>query len=319
MNCDPIDAADVRPNKLVSIPVVVVQFAFVLLLSACSRGPGIQTPKLREWRTWQLPPEGPSLPTPRSLAVDAKDDLAVLDTAGRVTIYNSNGVLLRQWHMLDVSVGKPEGVTILNDGRVVVCDTHYHRIVYFDANGNWLRNFGSEGVERSQFIFPVGICKDPAENLYVCEYGGHDRVQKFTREGEWVGEFGSFGTGPGQFQRPSGLAWLDGKIYVTDAINHRVLIFADSGKFLQNLGDPNPPHLDLPYDIALGPDGILNVIEYGAGRLSRLTPDGRLVAQLGETGHDTGQFATPWGITIDSTGRIYVADTKNRRMVTLRL
>jgi iron(III) transport system ATP-binding protein len=297
----------------------VIQLSIALLLSACHREPAVQTPKLLEWRTWQLPPEGPSLPTPRSLSVGPKDELVVLDTAGRITIYDSNGTLLRQWHMLDVSVGKPEGVTILSDGRVVVCDTHYHRIVYFDSNGNWLRNFGSEGTGRSQFIFPVGICKDPAENLYVCEYGGHDRVQKFTREGEWLGEFGSFGTEPGQFQRPSGLAWRDGKIYVTDAINHRVLIFTDSGKFVQNLGGPQPPHLYLPYDIALGPDGIFNVIEYGAGRLSRFTPEGLLVAQLGETGDNKGQFATPWGLTVDSTGRIYVADTKNRRMVALQL
>jgi DNA-binding beta-propeller fold protein YncE len=302
----------------VLLRVFAIQLALVLLLSACSRGPAAPALKLREWRAWQLPPEGPTLPTPRSLAVGTQDELAVLDTAGRVTIYDAGGTLLRQWHMLDVSVGKPEGVVILSDGRVVVCDTHYHRIVYFDATGNWLRNFGSEGTGRSQFIFPVGICKDPAENLYICEYGGNDRVQKFTREGEWVGEFGSFGTGAGQFQRPSGLTWLDGKIYVTDAINNRVLIFTDGGKFVQNLGDPTPPAFDLPYDVALGPDGILNVIEYGAGRLSRMKPDGRLVGRLGETGQGTGQFATPWGITVDSKGRIYIADTKNRRLVALR-
>lgn len=298
---------------------LVVSLTFAAAWAACSPKSGAPAPKLREWRAWQLPPEGPSLPTPRSLAVGRNDELAVLDTAGRVTIYNSSGTLLKQWHMLDVSVGKPEGVVILNDGRVVVCDTHYHRIVYFDGDGNWLRNFGSEGTGQSQFIFPVGICKDPSENLYICEYGGHDRVQKFTREGEWLGEFGSFGTGKDQFQRPSGLTWLDGKIYVTDAINHRVLIFTDGGKFVQTLGDPKPPSFQLPYDIALGPDRILNVIEYGAGRLSRLTPEGRLVGQLGETGQGTGQFATPWGLTVDSTGRIYVADTKNRRLVALRL
>ena len=93
----------------------VIQLSIALLLSACHREPAVQTPKLLEWRTWQLPPEGPSLPTPRSLSVGLKDELVVLDTAGRVTIYDSNGTLLRQWHMLDVSVGKPEGVTILSN------------------------------------------------------------------------------------------------------------------------------------------------------------------------------------------------------------
>jgi hypothetical protein len=106
---------------------------------------------------------------------------------------------------------------------------------------------------------------------------------------------------------------------VADAINNRVLIFSDQGKFLGYLGDPQPPAFDLPYDIAQGPDRFFYVIEYGAGRLSRLTVKGKLTGQLGRTGAGSGEFATPWGLTIDSTGKIYVADTKNRRIVALRL
>jgi len=289
-----------------------------LFLTACSpRATPSLTP--REWMTWQLPPEGPSLPTARSLATGPNDELAILDTAGRVLLYDADAKLIRQWHMLDVKVGKPEGLVILRDGRIVVCDTHYFRIVYFDRDGNWLRNFGQKGEGRSEFIYPVGITKDDAENLYICEYGGHDRVQKFTREGEWLGEFGTFGSGPGQFQRPSGLAWRAGKVYVADAINNRVLIFTDAGKYLGDLGTPQPLIFGLPYDIALGPDGIFNIIEYGAGRLSRVSPEGKLLGQLGRTGAGVGEFATPWGLTVDSKGRIFVADTKNRRMVRLKL
>jgi len=298
-------------------PLTMAALAGALLFAACSREAAPLA--LREWHTWQLPPEGASLPTARSLATGANDELAVLDTAGRVLLYDADARLTRQWHMLDVKVGKPEGIVILHDGRIVVCDTHYFRIVYFDHDGNWLRNFGQRGEGRGEFIYPVGVCKDDAENLYICEYGGHDRVQKFTREGEWLGEFGSFGTGPGQFQRPSGLAWRDGKVFVADAINNRVLIFTDGGKFLGHLGADRPLDFGLPYDIALGPDGVFSVIEYGAGRLSRVTPGGKLLGQLGRTGPGAGQFATPWGITTDSRGRIFVADTTNRRIVRLRL
>jgi iron(III) transport system ATP-binding protein len=290
----------------------------MLLAAACSRQGG-EAITAREWTSWQLPPEGASLPTPRSLAIGPRDELAALDTAGRVVMYDSEGRFLRQWHMLDVKVGKPEGIVFLNDGRLVVCDTHYHRIVYFSADGQWLRNFGQRGEGRSEFIYPVGICKDPQENLYICEYGGHDRVQKFTRDGEWLGEFGSFGTHTGQFQRPSGLAWHEGKIFVADAINHRVLVFTDSGSYIGDLGGSKPLLFGMPYDIAMGPDGIFNIIEYGAGRLSRVSPEGRLLAQLGRSGPDPGEFATPWGLSVDSRGRIFVADTKNRRIVRLRL
>jgi sugar lactone lactonase YvrE len=300
-------------------PALIVLGAILCCWSGgCSRK-GVQQLTAREWRAWQLPPEGPSMPTPRSLATGPHDELAALDTAGRVTIYDAQGTLVRQWHMLDVSVGKPEGIVILRDGRVVVCDTHYFRIVYFDSEGHWLRNFGKKGEGHSEFIYPVGICKDPEENLYICEYGGHDRVQKFTREGEWLGEFGTFGTARDQFQRPSGLAWYEGKVYVADAINHRVLVFTDNGQFVGNLGDPQPPTFDLPYDIALGPDRLFYVIEYGAGRVSRLNPSGHLLGRFGSTGSGMGEFATPWGLAIDSKGQMYIADTKNRRIVALRL
>ena len=290
-----------------------------LVACACQRD---TAPTLvpREIHSWQLPPDGPSLPTPRSVTTGNHDELAVLDTAGRVTIYNADGAQLRQWQMLDVSVGKPEGIVVLKDGRVVVCDTHYHRIVYFDSEGNWLRNFGQRGKEPGEFEYPVGICKDAAENLYICEYGGNDRVQKFTREGAFIAAFGGFGTAPGQFQRPSGLTWHDGKLYIADAINNRVLIFTDAGKYIGLLGEQGKPlAFQLPYDITFAPDGNLYVIEYGAGRLSCIDLGGKLLGQLGHTGSAVGEFATPWGITVDSQMRVRVADTKNRRVVSLRL
>lgn len=309
------------PRLEPGMSVVLRLLALVcLMLAGCGRGEGVPELAPRELRSWPLPPDGASLPTPRSVATGNNDELAVLDTAGRVSVYSAQGALLRQWKMLDVSVGKPEGLVVLKDGRVVVCDTHYHRIVYFDGEGNWLRNFGEHGRGQGQFEYPVGICKDAAENLYICEYGGNDRIQKFTREGEFVCAFGGFGTEPGQFQRPSGLAWKDGTLYVADAINNRVLVFSDSGKYIGLLGAPSAPlSFQIPYDVSVAPDGCLYVIEYGAGRLSRISGEGRVLGRFGQTGAGAGQFATPWGITVDSAMRVHIADTKNRRVVTLRL
>jgi len=308
-----------RAGKFVQLTALLC-LTLLLFLTGCHRqAAATLTP--RDWRVWQLPPEGPMLPTPRSLATGLGDDIASLDTAGRVLIYGADGTLKRQWHMLDVKVGKPEGIVVLRDGRVVVCDTHYHRVVWFDADGNWLKNIGQQGKGNSEFIYPVGICKDADENLYVCEYGGNDRIQKFTREGQWVTSFGSFGTGPGQFQRPSGLTWLAGKIYITDAVNNRVLIYTDAGQYVGVLGAPGQPPLDfdLPYDIAAGGDGALYIIEYGGGRLTKVSPEGRLLGRYGHTGGGEGEFSTPWGLTIDSHMRIRIADTKNRRIVSLQL
>ena len=292
---------------------------WMLSLTACTDRAVVPVINVKSSRAWMLPADGATQPTPRSLTTGPHDELAAMDTAGRVLIYDANGALLRQWKMLDVQFGKPEGIVWLKDDRIVVCDTHYRRLVWFNQKGDVVKARGQHGKGRGEFIYPVGICKDPAENLYVCEYGGNDRVQVFTREGEWLREFGAPGTGPGQFQRPSGLVWREGKVFVADAINNRVLIFTDAGKYLGLLGGAQPPEFNLPYDITLAPDGLFYVIEYGAGRLSRVSTDGRLLGRYGTTGRGDAEFATPWGLTVDSMMRVFVADTMNRRIVSLEL
>ena len=317
----PARGARVRLRALLRTILCLALAAF--FSAGCKRNGDTATISVKPCRTWMLPADGAVQPTPRSLTTGPHDELAVMDTAGRVLIYDADGALLRQWKMLDVKFGKPEGIVWLKDNRIVVCDTHYRRLVWFDQQGHVLKTLGQHGKGHGEFIYPVGICKDAAENLYVCEYGGNDRVQVFTRDGEWVREFGSPGTGPGQFQRPSGLVWHAGKVFVADAINNRVLIFTDAGKYLGVLGagadGTSAPIFNLPYDITLAPDGALYVIEYGAGRLTKLSLDGKILGRHGHTGRGDGEFATPWGLTVDSRMRVLVADTMNRRIVSLQL
>jgi ABC-type multidrug transport system ATPase subunit/DNA-binding beta-propeller fold protein YncE len=285
----------------------------------CHQAVGPALP-VQQVHLWSVPPEGVLQPAARSLAVGNQGEVIALDTAGRVLVYAPDGSIARQWRMPDSKIGKPEGVVVLHDGRVVVGDTHYHRVVQFNADGTVARMFGQEGQGPGQFIFPVAVAKDTNENLYVAEYGGNDRVQKFTSDGHFLLAFGSFGTAPGQFQRPSGLVWHDGKIYAADAFNNRIQVFTDDGKFLRILDSPEQPlSLRLPYDLKLGPDDTLYAVEYGAGRVTRLDLNGRALGRYGTIGSGAGQFATPWGIAVDAKKRIYVADTGNRRVVELQM
>ena len=98
---------------------------------------------------------------------------------------------------------------------------------------------GEAGTGPGEFIYPVSVVEDDKGILYVAEYGGNDRVQRFSATGAYLGEFGGFGTEPGEFQRPGGMAWLDGKIYVADAINNRIQVFSDAGTYLQEIGGPS--------------------------------------------------------------------------------
>ena len=270
--------------------------------------------------TWPIPPAGATIPAPRAVTIGPDDTVYVLDNAGRILVFDADGTPRKQWSMPESEVGNPEGIRVLTDGRIAVADTHYHRIVFFDHDGRETGRFGSEGQEPGQFYWPVALVEDDQQNLYISEYGGANRVQKFDAEGKFLLAFGGHGTAPGEFQRPSGMVWHDGRLYIVDAFNDRIQVFRDTGEFIEILGaGEQAARLQYPYDISLGPGGDLFVIEYGAGRITRLDLTGKLIGRFGSTGSGHGQFGTPWGLAIDSKFRVRVADTRNHRLVVLDL
>lgn len=293
--------------------------ACLLCLSGCVPTPGTTTPVGSEIGEWVLPAEGIRVPGPRALHA-TRDRLLVLDNVGRVLAFGFDGTFQNQWWMPEYSVGRPEKICELPDGRLAVADTHYHRVVLFRGDGSLDRMLGGYGQEPGQFIFPVATACDAEGNLYVCEYGGNDRIQKFSPEGRFLVSMGGAGTGPGQFQRPSGIVISGDRVYVVDAFNNRIQVFSCAGEFLEVLGErlSNPPDLVYPYDVALGPQSDLFVVEYGAGRVTRLDLAGNLLGQSGSDGGGVGRFKTPWGLTVDQRGVVYVADTGNRRIVQLK-
>lgn len=268
---------------------------------------------------WNMPPDGPRVPAPRGMTVSPDGEYLVLDNAGRLLVFDETGVLRRQWWMPDYSVGKPEGVCVLKDGRIAVADTHYHRVVLFSHDGDVVGMFGKLGTGPGEFVYPVSVVQDEQENLYVCEYGSfNDRAQKFLKDGTFVRQIGAYGTEDGQFQRPSGAAWFDGRLYIVDAFNNRIQVFDGDGKLVAILGTSDKiSDLYYPYDISVSDQGELYVVEYGAGRVSKYDRSGKLLGRYGHPGPGTAEFMTPWGLAIDHRGRVYVCDTGNRRIVEL--
>jgi DNA-binding beta-propeller fold protein YncE len=269
--------------------------------------------------TWTIPSVDAKVPAPRGLWVARNGDLWVLDDAGRFMVYDRQHKLLRTTWVPEYSVGRPEGLVEMLDGRIAVADTHYNRVVILNPDGTLNKMFGTKGHGPGQFEYTETVIQDPAGRLYVCEYGGNDRIQRFSADGEFQCAFGSFGTEPGQLQRPTGLAWRDHKIYVCDAVNNRVQRFSEDGQFEAVIADAQTAGLYYPYDMAISPAGDLYIAEFGSGRVTKLSPDGKLLGHYGQTGRNIGDFWTPWGVAVAEDGRVFVADTGNRRLVELAL
>ena len=260
---------------------------------------------------------------PRAIDRAGDGTLFVVDKTGRIQRFSPGGAYLGHYQMPEIAAGKPTGITLGPDGLLYVADTHYHRVVAFDAAGAIARQFGRFGQEGGCFIFPTDVAFGADGTIYVSEYGGNDRVSMFSPSGQFKGSFGRFGQGEGELTRPAALA-VDGRrgrLYVADAANHRIAVYDLSGRLSGYFGSAGtaPGQLRYPYDLTLCPDGSLLVCEFGNNRLQRFDPRGRSTGVWGSAGRGPGQLAFPWAVAVDGGGRAFIVDAGNNRLQVWRL
>jgi len=294
---------------------------FYLFILIVLPGCGEQVTKIPPLRytqitTIQMPAKACKIPAPRALTIGLNDELVVVDDTGGVIVFDKNGKIKKQWSMPASELGHPEGVWVLQNGKIAITDTHYARIVIFNPDGTVNKIFGKRGTNPGEFSNPVGIVEDDKGNIFVCEYGFRDRIQKFRSDGKYILGFGKSGTSQGEFQRPSGIAYFQGNLFIADAVNNRIQVFSDNGKHIKTI-TATPPFY-LPYDIKVGFDNYLYVVEYGNESITKLTQEGELVGRSSFRNAGKINLKTPWGIAINSKGTIYIADTGNRRIVVLK-
>ena len=206
---------------------------------------------------------------------------------------------------------KPFDVAV-HRGRVFVSDTVLNAVFALDFPTHHTFLIGKQG-DAGDLGKPLGIAVDGAGNLYVVD-NGLKRVAVYDRDGRFRGAFG----GRDVLDRPTGIAVSrDGsRAYVVDvggvrSENHTVHVFDPrDGRLLHAIGSrgKGPGELNLPRDVALGPDGLLYVSDGGNFRVQVFTPEGRFVRAWGEPGMRYGQFSRPKGIATDTEGKVYVVD-----------
>jgi DNA-binding beta-propeller fold protein YncE len=260
---------------------------------------------------------------PRAAVIDRDDRLWVVDFTARVQAFDLDskhlGVTFRT---PDFRNGRPSGLGLDRDGRLIVCDSHYHCLRVYDATGTELRTIGgTAGKGPGQFGYVSDVVQDAEGFYYVSEFGENDRITKLDADGKFVACWGSAGTGPGQFQRLRALALgPDGLLYAADACNHRVQVFTRGGEFVREFGGEggDPGRLRFPYDLCFGPGGELYVIEYGNQRVQKFATDGTSLGTWGGPGAAPGRLASPWALAVDRRGRVHVVDTENHRVQRVR-
>ncbi len=150
--------------------------------------------------------------------------------------------------------------------------------------------FGKNGSGHGEFKFPIGIATSSNGDIWVGDQVSN-RIQEFNSAHEYVRQFGKSGTKEGEeFKESEGIATnAAGDVYVVDSENNRVQEFNPEGKFIRMFGF-----------------GVSN----GEAKAEVCTSS----CHDGVSGSGEGQFKTPAGITIDSSGNVWVADAGNNRV-----
>ncbi len=252
---------------------------------------------------------------PRAAAAHSKR-IYVVDKSARVQCFDLRGRYQLEWSLPEFSAGKPVGLAVAPDGRVFVPDTHYARVLVYDADGRELTRFGTSGRGDGQFLLPTDVAFDSHGNIYVGEYGGNDRISKFTPGLEYLFSFGGPDGGDAKLARPQGLLMgPDDTLWVADACQHRICRFDSAGHLLSTFGHEGrrQGEFRFPYGIDMLSDGTLVVAEYGNNRVQRLSASGESLGTWGTAGREPGQLAAPWGVAVLPGDDILIVDSANNR------
>jgi sugar lactone lactonase YvrE len=254
----------------------------------------------------------------------------------------------------------PEGLALDAHGNVLVADTLNNRIRRISPDGTVTTVAGSgpgaaygfDGAlvdgpaNLARFNDPSDVAVDAAGVLYVTDRLNHV-IRKITPNGQ-VSTFAGTGQpgsadGAGRaasFELPNRIAIdAQGNLYVTEGRfldfgeqtygfrvrmitrEARVSTLAGTGEPGQRDGPALVAQFDVPMGISVDTEGDVYVVDSGAQRIRRISPDGVVssLAGSGVAGYadgpgDQAAFWYPTDIAAGPDGRLYVADWKNHRI-----
>lgn len=173
--------------------------------------------------------------------------------------------------------------------------------------------FGGTGLASGLFNYPRAIAADGG-HIFVVDRSG--RVQRFSPDGKFETGWRMPET---RFGVPVGLAvHPDGRLFIADTHNHRVMVYDRNGISLGAIGKPGvgDGEFGLPTDVAFDRHGFVYVSEYyGNDRITKWSPDLRFVRAFGVTPVDGLRLNRPTGLIVDDEDTVWVADACHHRLV----
>ncbi len=236
----------------------------------------------------------------------------------------------------------PIDLTVDASGNVYIADTFNHLIrkitpagVVTTIAGSGIAGSLDDTGTMASFNRPYGIVVDAVGNLYVADRENH-KIRRITSTGVVTTFAGSGsagnvdGTGASaSFNIVSGIAIdTSGTLYVADAFNHLirkvtpagvVTTLAGSGSVGSTDGTGTVASFNFPSALDIDVSGNIYVADTDNHLIRKITPAGEVttIAGTGSPGNTEGigtaaSFNLPFGLSIDTSGTLYIADRNNQ-------
>ena len=256
---------------------------------------------------------------PQTGIVDSRGRILVTDSGSpSVFVFDEISGSYDVWHeaMSGFDFLSPVGIVEHPAGGYLVADADIGTIFVLSPDGVPLGRFTTDELLR-----PTGLDIDEENgDVYVADKDASN-VKVFSPRGVLLRTIGEPGSGQGQLNAPLHVHVSDDKLFVSDALNANVQIFAkDDGRSLGHIGQRGlyVGNLVRPKGVTTDRDGNVYVVESYYDHLLIYNQGGEFLLPIGGTGNEIGRFYLPAGIWSDGRDRIFVADMFNARVVIFR-
>ncbi len=203
----------------------------------------------------------------------------------------------------------PQDLAAIGNDRFVISDDKGHRLVTFDRQGNFLKEWTeeAEGDDPKQAGGFAGVSTDDKGNIYVID-GSNATLLEYDPEGSIVQKLGLGSLG---CYVPRSVYWSGSFFYVADTGGHRILKVAPDGTMAGKWGQHGDCKecFDNPYKVVPDGKGNFYINDYDNFRVVYVDGSGKIIRVI-KTIEGKPNEGRPNAVAVDAKGNLYIGSTE---------